>query len=173
MVAWSSRLATRLVDPGKIPDDPLAFADAIRGEMGRIRRLAARLVPPAEAEDVVQESLMRAWRHRRSFDPSRGGFASWLFAIVANEARRAGSRRARTIVYPATPPPTPIEQLLDVETAIASLPPRQRLAVDCFYFVGLSVAETAVVMDCSQGTVKSTLSDARGRLRLALEGPVR
>jgi RNA polymerase sigma-70 factor (ECF subfamily) len=43
------------------------------------------------------------------------------------------------------------------------------LAVDCFYFVGLTVSETAAVMGCSEGTVKSTLSDARARLRAALE----
>ena len=61
------------------------------------------------------------------------------------------------------------EERLDVEYAVARLAPRQRLAVDCFYFVGLSVAETAAVMQCSEGTVKSTLSDARHRLRPLLE----
>jgi RNA polymerase sigma-70 factor (ECF subfamily) len=63
-----------------------------------------------------------------------------------------------------------IEDRLDVEFAVAKLPARQRLAVDCFYFVGLSVAETAVVMGCAEGTVKSTLSDARARLQRILEG---
>ena len=58
---------------------------------------------------------------------------------------------------------------VDVEAAVARLPRRQKLAVDCFYFIGLSVAETAAVMGCSGGTVKSTLSDARKRLRLLLE----
>ena len=59
---------------------------------------------------------------------------------------------------------------LDVAAAISKLSPRQRLAVDCFYFVGLSVDETARVMGCSEGTVKSTLSDARARLKGMLEG---
>ncbi len=58
---------------------------------------------------------------------------------------------------------------LDVEYAVSRLSPRQRLAIDCFYFVGLSVADTAAVMGCSEGTVKSTLSDARERLRPLLE----
>ena len=58
---------------------------------------------------------------------------------------------------------------VDVEAAVTRLPKRQKLAVDCFYYVGLSVAETAAVMGCSDGTVKSTLSDARKRLRLLLE----
>ena len=62
-----------------------------------------------------------------------------------------------------------LDDRVDVEAAVARLAKRQRLAVDCLYFVGLSVAETAAVMGCSEGTVKSTLSDARKRLRLLLE----
>jgi DNA-directed RNA polymerase specialized sigma24 family protein len=46
---------------------------------------------------------------------------------------------------------------------------RQRLAVELHYFLGLPVSECATVMSCSEGTVKSTLSDARARLRLDLE----
>jgi RNA polymerase sigma-70 factor (ECF subfamily) len=56
-----------------------------------------------------------------------------------------------------------------LEEAVQRLPPRQRLAVDCYYFVGLSVGETATVMRCSEGTVKSTLFDARRRLHRELE----
>jgi RNA polymerase sigma factor (sigma-70 family) len=59
--------------------------------------------------------------------------------------------------------------MADLETAIGRLSGRQRLAVDCHYFVGLSVAETAAVMGCAEGTVKSTLNDARLRLRRLLE----
>jgi len=58
---------------------------------------------------------------------------------------------------------------MDLGEAVSRLAGRQRLAVDCFYFVGLSVAETAAVMRCSEGTVKSTLADARKRLRSMLE----
>jgi RNA polymerase sigma-70 factor (ECF subfamily) len=58
---------------------------------------------------------------------------------------------------------------VDLEMAIATLAPRMRLAVDCVYFVGLTVSETAVVMGVAEGTVKSTLFDARARLRTLLE----
>ena len=58
---------------------------------------------------------------------------------------------------------------MDVERALGRLTRRQRMAVECVYFVGLTVAETAAVMGCSDGTVKSTLSDARARLRSLLE----
>jgi RNA polymerase sigma-70 factor (ECF subfamily) len=58
---------------------------------------------------------------------------------------------------------------VDLERALAQLPARMRLAIDCVYFVGLTVAETAAVMDVSEGTVKSTLSKARGHLQSRLE----
>jgi RNA polymerase sigma-70 factor (ECF subfamily) len=54
---------------------------------------------------------------------------------------------------------------IDLEKAIAALPSRQRLAVSLHYFAGLSVVEVAQVMRCAEGTVKSTLSDARSKLK--------
>ena len=132
--------------------------------------LAARLSSDAERDDVVQEALLRAWTKRGQFDPQRGTPAAWLLAITADRARRA--RRGRRPLLGMLPGRVrPIDEELDLANAIASLSDRQRLAVDCFYFVGLGVAETAAVMACSEGTVKSTLSDARQRLRKLLEGP--
>ena len=57
---------------------------------------------------------------------------------------------------------------VDLERALARLTSRQRLAVDLHYYLGLKLVEVAEVMRCSEGTVKSTLSDARGRLRALL-----
>lgn len=57
---------------------------------------------------------------------------------------------------------------LDLERAITQLAHRQQLAVHLHYFVGLTVEETAAVMSCSAGTVKSTLFDARSKLRTLL-----
>ncbi len=65
----------------------------------------------------------------------------------------------------------PNEVDLDLERAIQGLPKRQRLAVELHYFTGLTTAETASVMSCSEGTVKSALHDARSNLRRALEQP--
>jgi RNA polymerase sigma factor (sigma-70 family) len=60
------------------------------------------------------------------------------------------------------------ERDLDVERAVGKLSGRQRLAIELYYYLGLAVSETAAVMACSQGTVKSTLADARARLRAEL-----
>ena len=124
----------------------------------------------ADRDDVVQEALVRAWTKRRLYDPTRGTASAWLLAITADQAgkaRRRASSAAQVVPVepsPAAPGPDP-----DLARAVATLPARQRLAVDCFYYAGLTVAETAAVMGCAEGTVKSTLSDARARLRPLLE----
>lgn len=132
-------------------------------------RVAARLAPSADRDDIVQEALSRAWRKRSSYDATRGTPSAWLCAIVAGEARRwrqTSSRRGP--VQDLTAAPTTTERDIDLERAVAALPRRQREAVDLFYFVGLGVADVAQVMGCAEGTVKSTLSDARRRLRAVL-----
>lgn len=58
---------------------------------------------------------------------------------------------------------------VDLRRAIAGLPERQRLAVECHYYVGLTVRETAQVLGCATGTVKAALSAARANLRSELE----
>ena len=152
------------------PETAEGYADWVRPHLPAMARLAARLAPEADRDDIVQETLTRAWRKRHQYDASRGTPAAWLLAITADQARQA--RRRRRPLLPFTDMPARVrstEDRVDVEYALARLAPRQRLAVDCFYFVGLSLAETAAVMRCSEGTVKSTLSDARQRLRPLLE----
>jgi len=151
-------------------DTPADFAAWVEPELSKMSRLAARLAPNADGDDVVQEALVRAWRKRDLYDQSRGTAATWLLAITADQARRARRRRRPlALVGEIKVPSRSLDDRVDVEAAVARLAKRQKLAVDCFYFVGLSVAETAAVMRCSEGTVKSTLSDARKRLRLLLE----
>lgn len=152
------------------PDTAEAFADWVGPHLPVMSRLAARLAPTGDRDDVVQEALARAWRKRHQFDPGRGTPSAWLLAITADQARQA--RRRRPVAWLSGELPGRVrstDDAVDVEFAVSKLPTRQRLAVDCFYFVGLSVAETAAVMRCSEGTVKSTLSDARTRLKTLLE----
>jgi RNA polymerase sigma factor (sigma-70 family) len=161
---------------GTAPDDPVAFGDWVRPHLRTLANIVARLAPLADRDDVVQDVLARAWVKRRLFDPSRGTPAAWLYAIAADQAgkaRRRGARRglepAAAAVPAAVPVEAPRDSRLDVERALVRLTDRQRLAVECHYFVGLSIAETAAVMGCAEGTVKSTLADARNRLRPMLE----
>lgn len=149
---------------------PDSFGEWVAPHVARMARLAARLAPSAERDDIVQEALARAWLKHHQYDSSRGTPASWLLAITADQARKAVARHR--------PPPAGLgvpvganqpDDLLDVERALRGLTARQRLAVECVYFVDLSIAETALVMRCAEGTVKSTLADARAKLRTLLE----
>ena len=151
-----------------------AFADWATPSLPAMTKLCARLAPAADPDDLVQESLVRAWLNWHRFDPTRGTASAWLLAIAADrarDARRTRVRRLRVVDDAAEVPEGQVEPThgdVDLERAVAQLAERQRLAVDCFYFVGLTVVETAAVMQCSAGTVKSTLSDARERLRMLL-----
>lgn len=145
------------------------FIEWVRPSLPAMARLAARLSPPGERDDVVQEALARAWSKRSQFDPARGSASNWLLAITADQARKARRRRRPLALFESSAGVRSIDDHVDIEYAVANLPARQRLAVDCYYFVGLSVGETAAVMGCAEGTVKSTLSDARARLQRLLE----
>jgi RNA polymerase sigma factor (sigma-70 family) len=146
------------------------FADWVQPSLLAMTRLARRLAPHADPDDVVQEALVRAWQKWHLFEPERGTATTWLLAIVADKARAARRAHVRRlhVVDDATEVPdasTAASADPDLERAITRLTDRQALAVQLHYFVGLSVAETAHVMDCAEGTVKSTLFDARTRLR--------
>lgn len=155
---------------GPAPADPAAFVDWVRPHLTSMTRLAARLAPDGDRDDIVQEALASAWAKRDQFDPARGRASAWLLAIVANHARKAGRRsRSRLSLGYGQTQESPPDDDLDVRQALRALSRRQRLAVDCFYFAGLSIAETAAVLGCAEGTVKSTLADARAKLRPLLE----
>lgn len=154
-----------------VPDSSVAFAEWVGPHVAVMARLAARLASDDERDDVVQEALVRAWKKRSQYDSGRGSVRTWLLAITADQARRS-RRRARptSVVADLKMPGRSLDERLDVEGAVSRLAPRQRLAVNCFYFIDLSIAETAAVMRCSPGTVKSTLADARHRLKELLDG---
>lgn len=160
---WADRVV-------KAADDSAdSFWAWVEPHMQRMALVAARLGPPGAREDIVQEALANAWRHRRGYDAEKGSAAGWLMAITANVARGQWRRHHRAVwTLTVQERPRDLEAELDLEAAIARLPNRQRLAVNCFYAAGLTVAETASVMDCTEGTVKSTLADARTHLRRLL-----
>jgi RNA polymerase sigma-70 factor (ECF subfamily) len=148
-----------------------AFAEFVRPHWAAMARLARRLCG-AEWEDVLQDALALAWRKRTQFDADRGSPRTWLLTLTADQARKALRRNARSPVV-IDQPARPDGRDLDIERAIERLSERQRMAVELFYFLDLPVADIAVVMSCSPGTVKSTLSDARARLRDHLGGDYR
>ena len=156
--------------------DRAEFASWSRNYEADMLRLAIRLVADGDARDVVQSAWERAWQRREQYDPVRGSPRAWLLAITAScaqDALRARQRWFRRLARTAAKPdvrsgPPDLEVDLDVNRACARLAPRQRLAVELFYFLDLSVREVAEVLGCSEGTAKSTLHDARAVLRTLL-----
>lgn len=165
----------------------LGDRDAFCALLERHRIVALRVgysIAGAEAEDAVQEAMVKAYRHLDRFRPG-SPFRPWLLAIVANEARnrrRSGGRRdALMLRIRERGLPADIARDRSAEdaaiatddrdrllAAITALPDRDREVVALRYFAGLSEAETATALECPAGTVKSRLSRALGRLRLAL-----
>ena len=146
------------------------FAGWVQPHLPVLRRYAARLAGPSDQDDLLQESLERAWRRWSTYDESRGSAQAWLLAVLHDRGRRLRTRRHATVELVDR---AEVDRYadLDLERAVGRLHPRQRQAVDLHYFVGLDVATTAQVMGCAEGTVKATLHQARTRLRILLGEP--
>jgi RNA polymerase sigma-70 factor (ECF subfamily) len=131
---------------------------------------------PVSAQDVVQETLLRAWRHPEAFDPARGPARAWLFTVarrlVIDDWRRTRSRRERlTDAVPDAAAPDEHDRALQswvLVEALRQLTPEHRAVLLECYYRGRSVGETALALGVPEGTVKSRTHYALQRLRLAL-----
>jgi len=150
--------------------DADAFAALVRPHWSAMARLAQRLAPAGQWEDALQEALAAAWRKRSQYDEGRGALRSWLFAIVDDQCRKAHRRTHPGVelvdIVADDAPPRGRDP--DLDRALGRLTARQRSAIVLHYLFDLPVAEVAEVLGCRPGTVKSTLADARGRLRAEL-----
>lgn len=144
-------------------------------------RYAMRLTGDASrAEDVVQETLLRAWQHPDVIaDPGRSARA-WLFTVARNmiidERRTARFRHGVVSLDDSTAPaqsvPDEVNAALDrmlIADAVAQLSPEHRAVIDRAYFRGWTTAQTAADLQIAEGTVKSRLHYAVRSLRLALQ----
>ena len=137
----------------------------------------------AEAEDVAQEVMLRAWRGISQFR-GQSSYFTWLYRIAVNEANRALERRARhpakvsigtrELDLPASPAEDPYRQAENRElrralgAALAGLPPPLRTAIVLRDVEGLSTQEAAEIADVGQAAFKSRLHQARLRVRAAI-----
>jgi len=132
------------------------------------------------AEDLLQETLVRAWQHPEAFDAPYESMRPWLFTVarrLAIDARRSRLARPAEVgdaVLAATAGEADTAEAtvaaLDVREAVRALGPEHRAVLVQMYFRGLSVAETATVLGIPPGTVKSRSHYALRRLSRSLPG---
>jgi RNA polymerase sigma-70 factor (ECF subfamily) len=163
--------------------DVSAYEELVRRHQDVAFRTAVLLAGgAAEAEDAAQEAFVKAHRALGRFRAD-APFRPWLLAIVANEARnrrRSAARRQSLALRLAEDrpageaAPSPEAAVLDHErragllAALERLRPEDREVIGCRYLLELSEAETAEVLRCPKGTVKSRLSRALERLRTTM-----
>lgn len=141
---------------------------------------AMRLLGDAgTAEEVVQDTLVRAWQHADRFDADRGSLATWLFTIARNLAvdrtRRAAARPRAVATLEAVDPPltdAAVDRALEawqMASALRGLSEEHRTVIVEAYYRGHTVNEIASRLDIPAGTVKSRLFYGLRALRLELE----
>ncbi|WP_237745062.1 RNA polymerase sigma factor [Kribbella catacumbae] len=158
--------------------DTAAYAELVMLHASVAKRTAVFMGAGSDADDVVQESFVKAYRALNTFRDG-SAFRPWLLRIVANETRnvlRSRGRRARREELAVLPDAVldPADHALSAErraellAAVRALPEQYRLVVTCRYLLELDEQETATVLGWPKGTVKSRLHRALGRLRTQL-----
>ena len=152
--------------------DAAAFARIVERHMPMLHALAWRMLGEAsEAEDVVQESLVKLWVNAKGWQPSGGGLGAWLRRVATN-ACLDRLRKPRPLSDEGLPERAddtpPADMLIDAErrraavrAAILRLPDRQRAAIILTYHEGVSNAEAASVLGIGVKALESLLVRAR------------
>ena len=164
-------------------EDSRAFGELVTRYEAKVYSLALRMVRnPEDAEDVLQDTFLRAYRGIKSFQ-GNSTFSTWIYRITANSAlMRLRKRQLPTVsiedsderetpINIADWAPGPVEQLLSQETqqamseAIDALPPEFRQVFVLRDIEEMSNAEVAEILDISIAAVKSRLHRARLKVR--------
>jgi RNA polymerase sigma-70 factor (sigma-E family) len=157
--------------PGGPDEDRL---DRLLAERGDHLLHAARALTGSrqDAEDLLQAAVERLLRRRRRVDDLEAYLRRILYNLAADGWRRRGAWHHRRKLMPSLPNggigPDPVStvDLRDaLVRALRELPPRQRAVLVLRYWEQLTQAETAELLGCSEGTVKSTASRGLSRLR--------
>ena len=189
--------ATR--DPSQLPQpetislealrvgDRAAFSQLVEAYSGKLYRLSLKMLQnPQDAEDVLQETFIKAFKHIRNFD-GRSSISTWLYRIVTNEALMLLRRKQPDMVSIEEPDQDgepeqeplqivdwccmPEQEMMSAEArsymdqAIEQLPTGLRAVFVLRDIEGLSTEETSEVLNLSEAAVKTRLSRARMRLR--------
>lgn len=171
--------------------DETAFAALVEKYKRTVYRIAMQITQNhADADDVMQESFIKAYRSIHTFRQD-AAFETWLYRIAVNEALNFVKRRDRRREYAfdeeteAAIDPVTLRKAQEardphllaekaelrhwVTKAVNSLSLKHRTVVHLHEFEGLTHAEIAAILNCSEGTVRSRLHYARKKLRTLLK----
>lgn len=177
-----------------LSDDALVALFA-NGDEQAARHLTARLAPRTlavarrvlgdrdEAEDVAQEAMMRLWRMAPDWQPGQAQVSTWLYRVTLNlcldrkrRGKRVGALRLDDVPDPPDPGRTAPERMQDgarsdaLQSALMTLPERQRQAVVLRHIEELSNPEIAGIMEISVEAVESLTARGKRTLAAALAG---
>jgi RNA polymerase sigma-70 factor (ECF subfamily) len=149
------------------------FRDGLLAAIPSLRAFASSLTGRSDrADDLVQETLVKAWAHHASFQPGTN-LRAWLYTILRNEFYSQMRKRGREVedvddaysrkvgVHPDQPGHL---DMADLRRALAVLPPDQREALLLVGASGFSYEEAANICGVAMGTIKSRVNRARNRL---------
>jgi RNA polymerase sigma-70 factor, ECF subfamily len=166
------RLERMIQDRNEAPDP--AFMAGLTEAVPRLRAYAMSLIYNMDrAEDLVQETILKAWNKRASFEPETN-LNAWLFTILRNQLYSEHRKRVREVEdvdgshatsLIALPEQVDRLEVQDMLVALDKLRPDQREALLLVSVQGMSYEDAAAVIGIASGTVKSRVN--RGRTRLA------
>jgi len=181
----SSALSDEALLSGLAAGDSDAATAFIRRFQARVYGLVLAIVrDEGTAEEVAQETFMRAWKHARTYDPRRGRVSTWLLTIARNLAidvvrvKRpqpldpdlvASKLQQAGVTGSPADEGAPPDERERVRDAIAELPPEQRRALFLAAYLGRTAKEIGELEDLPLGTVKSRIRTAMLKLRDSLE----
>ncbi|MEM0984619.1 MAG: RNA polymerase sigma factor [Pseudomonadota bacterium] len=158
--------------------DKRAQSSIIRRHVAKLHAVAVRMTgDPAAAEDIVQETFVRAWRVMAKWKP-QAKFSTWLHRVTLNlcydHLRKRRDLTGKALPDHADPAMTPVEALdqaervAAIEQAISGLPERQRAALVLCRLEGHTNIAAAEIMDVSVDALESLLARARRSLKATL-----
>ncbi|MDD6280188.1 MAG: RNA polymerase sigma factor [Muribaculaceae bacterium] len=163
-------------------DNREAFSRLVEMHQQGLRRFLVNLTGGNVylAEDLAQETFIKAWMAVRNFH-GLSGFRTWLYRIAINEYsswyRREGRMAYEPVdacrMTPAADMPSALDARMDVARAVEQLPEKEKLVTLLFYLEELQIKDIVKITGMPSGTVKSHLSRARNHLEQYMSDPDR
>ncbi len=164
--------------------DPHAFEQIFERYKNLVYKAAYLILQDVdEAEDALQETFLKVYRSLGSYQPAKAAFSTWIYRITVNQCLNQRSKKRlrpdwmsqeRSVEAESASESVPFESSISeqqaLQQALRSLSAKLRVVLILRFFLDLSYADIAQVLDIPLGTVKSRLNLGLKEIRQALEG---